>query len=924
MARATKRQIRLLQPFLVGDRAKENGEWDMYCPLHGPEQTRSASVNVDAGVWFCQSCGSGGGLDTLMSMKDTWCDPPSVGLVNGSYRATGQAEVVTNAQVAGWHSALMTNDERIEYLENRCISLDTMTEFEIGWDLTRRVYTIPVRDEHEELLNVRRYDPDPPENRPKIRSVTGMGAPRLYPIQTLLGAQDFIIIGEGEWDVLATIQQGFPAVTRTAAADVWRSEWSEHFKDLRVFLAHDLDEKGAIANKKVARALQRIAAEIRVINLPFPFKKNHGHDLTDFWKQCDKEDFQELLASAELWGAKSAEEVETVSVMDSVDASRVGKTVRMAVTIKGRREPGYTVPLESQLSCSRDAGGKCNFCPLFGAGGEALFRIDPHSPRILAMLDVNNATVSQVVAAEYGVPTGKCQRLIMEHVSHQSVEILVARPALDATAGNKASDYKTTKLTSVGRHDTLPNNTVDVIGALYANPRTQTNEFLAWDMHRTETSVDHFEVTPEVIRLMRVFQTQGAPLKKLRDIADQMSAHVTRIIGRPEMHALMDLTFHSVLAFNFAGKLETRGWLDTLIIGDTRTGKSEAASGLARHYAAGEVITGEMATVAGMIGGAQQIGGKDWLITWGIIPLNDQRLVVIDEASGLSYEDISAMSDVRASGVARITKIVSEATFARTRLLWLSNPRNARMSDFTYGVDAIRPLVGNNEDIARYDLAMGVTVHDVPAETINREQQAASPLLYSAEACHALVLWAWTRKPDQIIWVDDAESAVMRAANAMGRRYVEDPPLVQAANIRLKIARTAVALAARLFSTDVGGENLLVHPKHVAGAVTFIDRLYSMGTFGYAERSKERIEDLEEAKENVDDIKRYLEEMPGLAKFLRGHASFRRQDLEEILDIDRSEANATINRLWEARMVRKEQANVKVESVLHQLLREMA
>jgi hypothetical protein len=46
----------------------------------------------------------------------------------------------------------------------------------------------------------------------------------------------------------------------------------------------------------------------------------------------------------------------------------------------------------------------------------------------------------------------------------------------------------------------------------------------------------------------------------------------------------------------------------------------------------------------------------------------------------------------------------------------------------------------------------------------------------------------------------------LRAANDLGSRYVEDPPLIQAANVREKVARLAVALAARLFSTDERGE----------------------------------------------------------------------------------------------------------------------
>jgi hypothetical protein len=71
------------------------------------------------------------------------------------------------------------------------------------------------------------------------------------------------------------------------------------------------------------------------------------------------------------------------------------------------------------------------------------------------------------------------------------------------------------------------------------------------------------------------------------------------------------------------------------------------------------------------------------------------------------------MSNIRSSGVAEMTKIQSERAMARTRLLWLANPRDARMDDFTFGVQALKPLIGNNEDIARVDMAMGAFSSEV-------------------------------------------------------------------------------------------------------------------------------------------------------------------------------------------------------------------
>jgi disulfide oxidoreductase YuzD len=183
-------------------------------------------------------------------------------------------------------------------------------------------------------------------------------------------------------------------------------------------------------------------------------------------------------------------------------------------------------------------------------------------------------------------------------------------------------------------------------------------------------------------------------------------------------------------------------------------------------------------------------------------------------------------------------------------------------------------------------------------------------------------MWCWTRKPEQIVWTPSAEKAAMDAATIVGRSYIEDPPLVQAADIREKIARIATALAARLFSTDETYQKIVVKPEHVHDAVAFLHHIYGMETFGYRDRSDEVFEDRREAVQNIGSMKKYLMENRDLAKFLRSNASFRRQDLEEILNLSREEANGKINKLWAARMVRKDAGDIRVEPTLHVILRE--
>ena len=919
---ATKTEyIEALRPYLIGEEPREhNGEWDMFCPLH-EDVTRSASLNVHSSEWFCQKCDIGGSVVELIRMRPEWVPPPATASSNGARRSRSKPELLpTEASLQGWLSSLLGNDQRMSWLtEKRLLLPETIIRYQIGWDRDKHVYTIPVRDREGKLVNVRRYNPEPLPGRRKIWGCSGHNEVRLYPIEQL--EYDELVWHEGEWDAILTIQKGWHAITRTGSAKVFEAQWGPLFKGKKLWVCQDCDEDGVAGTRKVCKLTGGFAIAFPVA-LPYPIEPKHGKDITDFWGEYDEVAFAELLKSSESVDEQS-DEPPLITVAESFDAKRVGQKVAMVVTIKGKAEPGYTIAREVKLTCTQDAGDKCRSCPLNGAGGEDTFPITEDDPMALELMDSSNSQIAGIIARNYGITGGRCNRLSIEPSGYQSVEVLYARPSLDNISESTSDDYKNIKITSVGRHNTLPNNTVRVTGALWPNPRNQTSEFLASVIERQTTSVDHFELTPENVRLMSRFQAHGRPLAKLAEISKQISTHVTKIYGRPEMHALIDLVFHSVQAFEFSGELVHRGWLEGLIIGDTRTGKSEAANKIVRHHQAGEVVSGESSSIAGLVGGLQQIGnGKQWAVTWGAIPINDRRLVVIDELSGMAPQDISKMSDIRSSGIIKIQKIQQEMTMARTRLLWLSNPRDSKMWDYTYGVQALYPLVGNAEDIARFDIMMCVRIDDVKPEEINRPHPTGV-LRYTSDACATLVRWVWTRTADQIIFTSGTEQAVYAAALELGRRYIEDPPLLQAANARVKVARLATALAARLFSTDDSHELVLVKPEHVRDAVSFLDKLYGMPSMGYLHRSSEVIQDRLEAETQYYDMEGWLRNRPSLVKFLKDSGKFRRQDLEEVLNVDRGEANGVVNHLIKSRMVRKVGANVQIEPTLHRLLREL-
>ena len=931
-----QRTLDLLRPWLEDQGPNSQSEWGMYCPFHD-DSKRSASFNTERGVFYCQTCDLGISAKELTTL-----------IKDGKYRndrsqvpqspSENRAERLSEARVPGWASALLGNRAALRrFQERRGLDRETIEAYGIGWDKSAGAYTIPIHDEEGGLLNIRRYSLDPGERR-KMWSVAGHGTPVLYPIEGHHHWGKQVIICEGELDALLTIQHGFDAVTRTGAAKVWRPEWNQYFIGKDVYLCHDMDTPGQDANAMHAASLATVAHAVFIVMLPYPVTPKDGKDLTDFWMDGhDASDFKRLMAEAtpyerteELVGEVEPEDIEDVTVLDSFDPANMGKYLRMKVTIVGKASNNYLVPHEVLMHCTQDAGAKCKTCVMgkpedMGKyNGEQKLIVHPSDPILLEFQNSSNHQVADLLRQRLGAE--KCHKLSADGLAFHSIDEVFVRPSVDLSSVGRVDHIKR-RFTLVDQHATLPNNTVQVVGAMYPNPRSQANEFQAWELESTLTNVDHFEVTEEAKRQLRKFQIREnqSPLTKAMDIAHDLSMNVTHIYDRDEMHVFFDLIYHSVLQFEFLGRLEPKGWLEGLIVGDTRTGKSKIGQDLTRYYGAGEFINSESASVAGILGGVQQIG-REWIITWGAVPLNDRRAVILDEISGLKLEQLSQLSGMRSSGEAQITKIVAESTPARTRAVWLGNPRDGRrMDDFTYGVQAIRPLIGNNEDVARFDIAMTVSSKEVASAVINeRKNENTSSRRYPSSSCRTLINWCWTRRAEHVKWRTGAESAVLDAAVVLGNAYREDPPLIQAANVRLKIARIAVALAARTVSTDKNFEHVIVTKQHVADAVKFLDIIYGNPHFGYRELSEEAVRDRHKAKKHTIQVETYLKSKPGLSKFLReseGH--FRRQDMEDMLNWSREAANATINALYEARMIRRNQANIHINPELHQLVREI-
>ena len=911
--------------FLTSSEPNEAGEYRGYCPIHEDVETSktpSASYQFEEGKFYC--FGGCGGMslkrlaDTVREDNDNDPSPGSRRVRSigdaPSKRAKGTGPLPSDEDLRNWTEALLANPTAFGIMTGkRGLNKESIERFEIGWHRDR--FTIPVRDGEGVLVNVRRYNATARQPKDKMLNLTGHGEARIF-LPHMLNNNDSVIITEGEMDAIIGQQNGLPTMSHTAGASVWKAEWSPLFEGKIVYICYDVDTAGISGAKKVSHALAKFAKAVYIVKIPLTTK---GSDLTNYlvdngYTGANFRDLMEAARNADDSRHKVAKqdaEPKRVTLESSMSSVHKDQPLEIVVTVAGKVNPVYNLPRKVSFDCDGEFGPSCQKCPMETWGHQRQSGIEKDDPILLEMLESSVNVVNNILKTMIGVPTA-CKRVEIEAEDRWDVEELVVIPSID-NRDEQIQTPITRRVYNVGEDLHTPVNTVSkLIGFNTSDPKTQKALLQTWESEPVQTNLDKFEMTPELIDQLEIFQVKEGqkPLDKMRKIAEDLEANVTRIYGRPELHMAYDAVWHSAMSFRFDGVLQDKGWLEMIVIGDTRTGKSEAAQRLCDHYNAGILKTCEGATFAGLVGGATTVGNNSWMVTWGIIPLNDRRLVVLDEVSGLVGKNIiEQMSSVRSSGRAEIVKIVTQETSARTRLIWIGNPNDGRtigaMGDGA--IEAIGTLFEKPEDIARFDLATAAASSDVDSALINNTEHKFVKHRYTSKRSSALVAWAWSRKAEDVVWEEGVENCVFRSAEEVGHRYVPEPPLVQVENVRIKLARIAVAIAARVFSTDPTGEQIVVREEHVEAAVELLDLLYGMDSFGYRQFSEDKISESVRAEKNKKEAYDWLLGFDGSDALFglqqRRGQDFKTRDFPEFAAMGVDEAKIAIKKLSEMGMI---------------------
>ena len=551
------------------------------------------------------------------------------------------------------------------------------------------------------------------------------------------------------------------------------------------------------------------------------------------------------------------EDPEEIHLMDIENAGRVGQYVKANLLIAAVGNI-WLVPYSWRFRCPfvgdsescpeyvrhqteardrrRSGGFRCPVYDLTRQKEESVVTLPCNSDLFIQMGGLSKDKVERV---ERGVFSGRkdaCE-FALSGRSYKSVHQLIAVPNALQVRPQRREDgticevdetgreYREHEMYYVSEQGNAPNTNVPLVacGWVMPNPKNQEATMLSDRMEPVQKDFRQFTMNEEVDRSFGIFRNRVP-----EEIARELTINVTRIYGRETLTLAMLLTYHSVQGFVFDDR-QIKGWMDIVVVGDTGQGKTRAFDNLQRFIGLGQKIDGSAATRTGISYTCMQLN-KAWVVKWGAFALNDGGLLCIDEGQDVSEDDWNAISSGRSQGTLVVSKAATGTHPSRTRLVILANPKHGRIvDDAPFGCQMLKKLF-TTKDIRRFDLALLLSASDVDSGIITQDpaDRPGVPQTIAPYRMQQSVLWAWSRRPEQIVFTPDGAHMVRRCAQRLMQEYgaATDVPLISQDAVD-KVARLSVAMACLLHATDETGEEVIVDHRHVTYAYAFIQGLYS-------------------------------------------------------------------------------------------------
>ena len=897
------------------------------CVFHTGDESPSLSINLNNGGARCFASSCGKSIGNIVHFEAEWKGIDEETAARNLYHEFIRP-IVSPELVESFHSTLFKNEKlKAAFTRATGINVATLQKFQIGYDQRSRRYTFPIPNQFDDYVNIRFYRPKSQRKRNDIKIyslVTGkdtdeevrFGDIEIFPWTDIKNytAEKPIFFMASEKETMLAIEMGLQACCSQNGEGSWDDSWLELFMGMDIGVIFDPDEGGNKAAEKIVATLQQVATRCARVSLPFPPEHKGDEDFDD-WILSKSGTAFKLLQLFEETTKPLPVNPKTFALEDTKNQLHLPKDFDNQVydiaTVRSRMDMmNKCVKTRGIIAAvaSRSYDVPCKFRAKT-KNGELPYTL-PIGRDLVSFVGASDADVRVVLSNNLSVQVGDYK--VLDWIQLAEVEIV---PVADVGSDIEGR-YTVQRCFVVGK--TIDSNVPYELTVIPTTlPKTQEKIFIIVDAVEVSRAIDTWAFDEKAYEEFTTFQPTAdqTVIEKLYALADELSVNHTKIYCRPDWHIVALLSYFCPIGWFFPGEPELqRGWLNSLAVGDTQTGKSKVIQVYQRLLRLGDIVNAENCTFVGLVGGAIKTGSGQMMLRWGRLPLCDRKLVIVEELSGMSVENISHMSEVRSRGIARLDKGgLSSQTPARTRLIVLSNvrPMNKTLAQYLSGVKALQDLIGHAEDISRFDLIITLVDAEVSSDTINSPADETTIPTFTPDQLRRLCQFVWALKPTQIHFTDEAYIKCLEWTKKMQEIYHPSVPIFKAASGRLLLARISAAIATLQFSWD--GKQIAVEEAHVDAAVTILRGLYDKPSFGYLEYSRQ-MQDRENIK-GIDEIesalKKDLKSEVLVATFdsMLHAAKFSRDELAATGSMQLFQADDLIGALLRGRVIRKGEAN---------------
>lgn len=812
----------------------------------------------------------------------------------------------------------LTREVRQYLREKRGLSDESIETYQIGWSDKRERIAYPVIDENGELVNIR-YHAWKKEQKPKTLNWSGFGQRRLWGLDRLVKAPDesMVIMTEGEGDAMLLEQEtGLLAVSPTNGSEAFDPDWVKYFFGKHVVLCRDCDEPGRKSVEKSILPAFRSAIRkgnvlsIRIVWLFGDSKNKDRKDFTDYIIKAggSGEAFLKMIENA------TPEEfpLPTIDLPDAIrldsftqidDEQFVGKRVTVDLYIHGENSEAYHAPTmieimecpgRKKLGCSgrSDWGWSCDE-PIPIRQGD---RIQ------LACIGASDLQL-RAYLRDFVCDKGQCPTFKIENENRLTLREVYAHQVLSGTATTELVEKPIytigSKIYSIGQYRAT--------GFIHTHPRHQKPTMIIDTMEAQEEDWQSFDLE-QSRPLLREIQKMAVDDDILNDVIE----NITKIYKRFDLNLGVLLTLCSPRWIDMPGNGRIRGWISSVVIGDSGTGKSEVSEKIFNYAKVGYRVSGMTASRTGITYACEYDERRGWRIKAGALLKMSGQAMIVDEAQDLDEKDLKTMAEALDRGRLKIDRIQNKEFEAETRVFFACNPKNPKrqwdqktMASYQYGCLSLGDIFPKMM-LRRLDLVIFAATFDISdkdREFFQMNTSTNKPLL-SPEHMRALIFYAWNLKPEQIIIPNESMTVLLQEASRLSLKFggCSDLPIVYPEDFRKTFCRLCVAFAVLDLSSKNDFETITLKKDHIYFMSDWIDMFYQAKNSLLHEYSKkyEKENVLNEEERLFDKIRLHLNsktdgyEQIGiiLSELVRldpnGWEKLSQSNIKDLIDVDRT------------------------------------